>query len=133
VTIEPSADMGVVDAIAELRALAQDSSTPYHVLVEKVHVLMAFAPMSIASFCTVGQELYRGTSYHTSVPLLQSEISYPPANSVGFNRANCPGRPMFYCSPDPNAVFWELRSRVGQYAVLAKWVAVQRGALHGIG
>jgi hypothetical protein len=124
----------VTQAIEAIKALAADPTTPYEVLVRKAHALMPFAPLSVGQICDVGQEFYRGTSYHAAIPRLQREISYPPADRVqSFSRANPPGKPVFYCSTDPDGVFRELRSRVGQYAVLAKWATTRRAYLHGIG
>jgi hypothetical protein len=124
----------VAEAIAELRALATNTATPYENLLAKAHALMRLAPMSIGTFCPIGQELYRGTSHHNSVPVHQADILYPPPHAVRtYGRANCPGKPMFYCSSDPNGVFRELGSQVGQYAVLAKWATTKPGVLHGLG
>jgi hypothetical protein len=127
-------DARATQAIEAIQALSLDSSTPYDILVQKAHALLPLAPLSICQICEIGQHFYRGTSYHTAVPTHEREISYPSAEHVQtFGRANPPGKPVFYCSTDPDGVFRELRSRVGQYAVLAKWVTTRSAYLHGIG
>ncbi len=70
----------------------------------------------------VGTTLYRGIIYSER----PSEVSYlgsPPADLVtSFQRCNGPGRPMFYASVDPAAVFSEVDANIGNIVYLSKWI-----------
>ena len=68
-----------------------------------------------------GQRVYRGVVY-TSKPTDISYLGAPPAELVkGFQRCNQPNFPMFYCSPDPAAVLFELGVKEGDIVYLSKW------------
>ncbi|MGQ3892052.1 RES domain-containing protein [Legionella sp. CNM-4043-24] len=58
-------------------------------------------------------------------PMLVSELSYPPAESVKLQRANQNQKPVFYCSGDPRASLLELGLRPGDNVVLSKWLLVK--------
>lgn len=68
-----------------------------------------------------GQRLYRGVKYDFQ-PDNVSFLGAPPAHKVeGFQRCNKPHSPMFYCSVDPAAVFYELDVKEGDVVYLSKW------------
>ncbi|MFS2035732.1 RES domain-containing protein [Polaromonas sp. CT11-55] len=65
--------------------------------------------------------LYRGVRYKEK-PTLKSQLGYPPEHLVvNFQRCNPPGMPVFYCSPDPGAVFFELNVQPGECFYISKW------------
>jgi hypothetical protein len=120
----------ILERIKELGS--EDSDFPE--LLQLMHKLAALAPVSIGTVCSPGTTLYRGTNHHVSIPSRVEDIWYPPADRLpGFGRANLPGSPMFYCSSDPDGAFREIETKLGQYAVLATWVAVERIVLHDVG
>lgn len=64
---------------------------------------------------------YRGVVYKTK-PAETKQLGYPPnVLTVNFQRCNPPGKSMFYCSPDPAAVFYELHVQPGDAIYLSKW------------
>jgi len=68
--------------------------------------------------------LYRGVVY-TEKPSVVGKLGYPPAEKIiDFQRCNPPARPMFYCSPGPASVFYELGVAVGDFVYLSKWSVV---------
>lgn len=68
--------------------------------------------------------LYRGR-IGKEKPTRVEQISYPPPEKVvDFQRCNPPGKPMFYCSPDPAAVFYELDVKSGDVVYLSKWSVI---------
>jgi len=72
----------------------------------------------------VGQLLYRGVRIETEQqkPTTRSRISYPPVEFVKeFQRANRPGRPMFYCSVTRQPIFFELDVQPGDFVALSTW------------
>jgi len=74
-----------------------------------------------ALILTKGQRLYRGVLYD-SKPTEVSCLGAPPARLVkGFQRCNQPNAPMFYCSVDSAAVFYELGVKEGDTVYLSKW------------
>lgn len=69
---------------------------------------------------------YRGIVY-TAKPDEAKQLGYPPsASTVNYQRCNPPGKSMFYCSPDPAAVFYELHVRPGDVIYLSKWSLVSK-------
>lgn len=68
--------------------------------------------------------LYRGVIY-TQKPLDVSQLWYPPfKNITNFQRCNPPNKPMFYCSPDPASIFYELDVKPGDNIYISKWSAI---------
>lgn len=64
---------------------------------------------------------YRGV-VHKAKPAETKQLGYPPSVlTVNFQRCNPPGKSMFYCSPDPAAVFYELHVQPGDAVYLSKW------------
>jgi hypothetical protein len=120
----------VVERIRELSCRDED----YAELLREVHKLAALSPRSIGAILPAGTKFYRGTNHHHSVPSRIEEIWFPPEQCVKtFGRANRPGSPMFYCSSDPNGAFREVETKLGDYAVLATWEAIQPVILHEVG
>jgi len=69
--------------------------------------------------------LYRGVVY-CEKPLDVTQIGPPPSSTVvDFQRCNPPNKPMFYCSPDPASVFYELNVKAGDRLYLTKWSVLQ--------
>lgn len=65
--------------------------------------------------------LYRGR-VSGDKPSTVAQLSYPPADKViNFQRCNPPHAPMFYCSPDPAAIFYELDIKKGDNLYISKW------------
>lgn len=65
--------------------------------------------------------LYRGVK-HTERPLDVRKLGYPPSEKIkNYQRCNPPNKPMFYCSPDPAAVFYELNVKPGDNFYFSKW------------
>ncbi len=68
--------------------------------------------------------IYRGVKYRDK-PETVRQLSYPPGDRViNFQRCNPPNAPMFYCSPDPAAVFYELNVQPGDRLYVSKWSIV---------
>lgn len=85
---------------------------------------------SINGFMLGGKPIrfYRGV-LHKDKPMKTTLLSYPPAHLVtGFQRANPPGRPMFYCGIDPRIPFFELNISSGDKIYLSKWSARKKFA-----
>ena len=119
--------------LERIKALGSKDSD-FAELVQQMHKLAALAPVSIGTVCEPGTTLYRGTNHHIAIPSRIEDIWYPPADRIcGFGRSNRPTSPIFYCCSDPNGAFREIGTRLGQYAVLATWVAVKRMVLHDVG
>jgi hypothetical protein len=119
--------------LERIQALAS-SDNNFVDLLQQMHKLAALAPMSLGTVCAPGTTVYRATNHHVSIPSRIEEIWYPPANMIcSFSRANRPGSPMFYCCSDLNGAFREIGAKLGQYAVLATWVAVTPMTLHDVG
>lgn len=119
--------------VERIKMLSSEDSS-FAELLQQMHKLASLAPASIGTVCEPGTTLYRGTNHHVSIPSRIEEIWYPPADRLPrFGRANRPGSPMFYCCSDPNGAFREIGTRLGQYAVLATWAAVERMVLHDVG
>lgn len=123
-----------VIAIRERIKTLEAEEGDFAALLKEMRALAALAPVSIGAVYEPGATLYRGTNHHTSIPSRIDEIWFPPANGLrSFGRANRPGSPMFYCCSDPNGAFREIGAKLGQYAVLATWVTVERMVLHEVG
>jgi RES domain len=123
-----------VSAILKRIEALGSTDSDFPELVKQMHKLAALAPVSVGTICEPGTTLYRGTNHHVSLPSRIEEIWYPPADRLpGFGRANRPGSPMFYCCSDPNGAFREISTTLGQYCVLATWVAAKRVVLHDVG
>ncbi len=68
-----------------------------------------------------GTSLYRGVRC-TDKPSNISELTHPPAARVTFfQRANRPGRPMFYCAVGREATIFELGMQSGEFLTIADW------------
>lgn len=65
-------------------------------------------------------ELYRGVLW-SEKPQTIKDLSYPPTNKIVYGRVNRPGQPMFYCSLDKEAVFFELRPKLNDTIAIGKW------------
>ena len=64
---------------------------------------------------------YRGIIYKEK-PTIIDCLGYPPSEIiVNYQRCNPPGKPMFYCSPDPAAVYYELGVQPGDVVYMSKW------------
>lgn len=71
-----------------------------------------------------GQRLYRGVIYQKK-PDRTSFLGAPPKDRVtGYQRCNTPGHPMFYCSPDPSAIYYELGVSKGDRVYHSKWTVI---------
>lgn len=69
--------------------------------------------------------LYRGIVYKHK-PTHMHELGCPPAAIVrDFQRCNPPHKPMFYCSPDPASIFFELDVQEGDLLYLSKWSVIK--------
>jgi len=69
--------------------------------------------------------LYRGVIYRDK-PTDVKFLRYPPKQLVvDFQRCNPPEQPMFYCSPDPAAIYYELGVRPGDIVYLSKWSVLE--------
>lgn len=69
--------------------------------------------------------LYRGVVYKDK-PMQKSYLSYPPKELVtNFQRCNGPCSPMFYCSVDPSAIYFELGVKPGDKVYISKWSVVK--------
>jgi hypothetical protein len=119
----------IIEEIDQLLTLRADVDA----FAERIHRLLAVAPKSLGSKYPVGTRLYRATNHHVSVPRTLLELSHPPDHFASLGRANRKGRPMFYCSSDPNCTLCEIRATVGQIAVYATWVTTEPMVLHDLG
>lgn len=64
---------------------------------------------------------YRGVR-HEDKPNAVSYISYPRKCRVkDYQRCNKPMNPMFYCSADPVAIYYEIQAKPGDKVYLSKW------------
>jgi hypothetical protein len=80
-----------------------------------------------------GMPLYRGNVYPQQ-PMNRSFLTYPPVALVDkFQRANRPGRPMFYCSGARPPPFFELGVRSGDHISISRWRTTERALLNNIG
>ncbi|MBY4715846.1 hypothetical protein [Burkholderia cepacia] len=69
--------------------------------------------------------LYRGVVFREK-PSKVGFLGYPPASIVtNFQRCNPPSNPMFYCSVDPSAIYYELGVQPGDKVFLSKWSVSQ--------
>lgn len=69
--------------------------------------------------------LYRGVIY-SDKPHDVRQLGYPPKEIIiSYQRCNPPHKPMFYCSPDPAAVFYELNVKEGDRLYLSKWSVIK--------
>lgn len=65
--------------------------------------------------------LYRGIKYQNR-PLETKQLGYPPPELVmNYQRCNPPNQPVFYCSPDPACVLYELNVQPNDLIYLSKW------------
>ncbi|WP_207552662.1 hypothetical protein, partial [Chromobacterium violaceum] len=124
-TILPSCGGGgfVQQRLTELNRIDL-ARADYDYLLKQIGLLMegvlvqAFTPQ-------LGTVLYRGVPYENK-PMATSFLGAPPAEIVtGFQRCNPPGKPMFYASIDPNAIFAELDAKVGSKIYLSTWTVVE--------
>lgn len=66
-------------------------------------------------------ELYRGVLWPEK-PQTIKDLSYPPAIKITtYGRVNRPGQPMFYCSLNKEAAFFELRPKLNDTIAIGKW------------
>ena len=80
-----------------------------------------------------GMPLYRGNVYPQQ-PKNRSFLTYPPPALVDkFQRANRPGRPMFYCSGARPPPFFELGVRPGDHISISRWRTTEKALLNHVG
>src|SRR5437762_3493189 len=81
----------------------------------------------------VGEILYRGVSYREK-PTHRSQLSYPPAEHIlRFGRINRPHQSMFYCSRAPEAPYFELGLKRGDYLAFSKWSVTRKFIVNNVG
>lgn len=93
----------------------------YDEIKEKIDALL-IAGARIEIIVTIpGTRIFRGV-IHQSKPQTSGLLGYPPAELVtSFQRCNAPSQPMFYCSPEPGVIFYELRVKPGDIVYFSKW------------
>lgn len=67
-----------------------------------------------------GNTLYRGVMW-ADRPTQVDQLSYPPPEKAGLQRANRPGQPRFYASVAGPAAFYELKAKPGTFIALSEW------------
>ncbi|WP_043617952.1 RES domain-containing protein [Chromobacterium violaceum] len=118
----PTSLSKVRETITELNKIDL-ARADYSYLLKQIGMLMSGIPVQ-ASFPLKGTVFYRGIAYETK-PMDTSFLGAPPVQLVtGYQRCNPPGKPMFYASVDPNAIFAELDVQVGSKIYLSTWEVV---------
>lgn len=70
---------------------------------------------------------------HSDRPTHKKGLIYPDPGITKLNRANLPSNPLFYCSGDPRATFFELSVQPGNTIVLSKWKLKEQTLFFPIG
>jgi hypothetical protein len=78
-----------------------------------------------------GTPLYRARV--TGKPTHIKDVSYPPASLTRLGRANREGAPVLYCSAAREGALFEVRPRVGETVVVAKWTTTAPMVVHQVG
>jgi hypothetical protein len=77
--------------------------------------------------------LYRAVPWQQR-PSKINQLSYPPVDRVTrLGRVDRIGKPVFYCSRAPEAVFYELRAKEGDLIALSEWEVVEPLWMHNLG
>jgi hypothetical protein len=85
------------------------------------------------SYITPDNLLYRGVPWQQR-PSKINQLSYPPVDRVTrLGRVNRIGKPVFYCSRAPEAVFYELRAKEGDLIALSEWEVTEPLWMHNLG
>jgi len=80
-----------------------------------------------------GTTLYRGIQWQKK-PCAMHQLSYPPKEKVNkLHRAGRPQQPLFYCSFDRNAVFYELGVAAGDRVVVSQWQCIGSLLVNNVG
>lgn len=122
----------IEEILASIESLIRNNGT-VDLFTQKIHNLIALAPISNCSVFEPGVEFYRSTNHHKNIPNFIDEIWFPPENFAKLSRANREGSPMFYCSADPMVSHLEIGMKPGQLAVMSKWGTIERMILHDLG
>lgn len=111
-----------VNALAIINQLGRIKSpnVPIEYVREKLEILLTgFAHTSIVIAPAWGK-LHRAVKYGEK-PKFIKNLWYPPKERAGLSRANLSQNPMFYCSGNPMAIFYELGLKPGDMVATTKW------------
>jgi len=111
-----------VDALVIIKQLMRINSPSVSIryVREKLEILLAgFAHTSMIIPPAWGK-LHRAVKSEEKPEFIKN-LRYPPKEKAGLSRANLSRNPMFYCSGNPMAIFYELGLKAGDKVATAKW------------
>lgn len=79
-----------------------------------------------------GTPIYRARIFENQ-PKQVPELSYPPEDIVGLNRANRANNPIFYGSSGAGAAVFELNPDIGEKVAILKWQTMEEIFLNTVG
>src|SRR5580700_655973 len=115
--ISPANALRIIDALKRVKS--SDVTIDY--LRRQIKLLFkGFAHTSIIIPSDWKGKLHRAVQYDV-MPNYKQDLWYPPKEKAKLSRANLSNNPMFYCSGDPRAIFFELEIKPGNMVVTSKW------------
>jgi hypothetical protein len=116
--VSPADALRIIEGLKRIKS----PDVPIDYLRRQVKLLFkGFAHTSIIILPDWEGKLHRAVPYDVR-PNYKKDLWYPPIEKTKLGRANLPNNPMFYCSGDPRAIFFELGLKPGDMVVTSKWI-----------
>lgn len=119
------------EIIKELKRIDLSKEAYIPSLKNKINLLLnEYAHTSIV--VPIGWGKFHRAIKYKNQPAHIKQLGYPSEN-IELNRANFRDKPMFYCSGNPSATFFELKINPGDTIVLSKWMLKNEVLLFPVG